>query len=59
MRRWTERVKDVSLELIDDRKDKEIAKRLLAIDYNAEISWLRLEYFFIFKIQTNESNLCF
>ena len=53
--RWTERVKDVSLELIDDRKDKEIAKRLLAIDYNAEISWLRLEYFFIFKIQTNES----
>ena len=48
--RWTERVKDVSLELIDDRKDKEIAKRLLAIDYNAEISWLRLEYFFIFNI---------
>jgi len=41
LERWTERVSEVSLESVVDRKDKEIAKRLLAIDYNAEISWLR------------------
>ena len=39
--RWTERVSEVSLESVVDRKDKDIAKRLLAIDYNAEIAWLR------------------
>ena len=39
--RWIERVPEISLESVVDRKDNDIAKRLLSIDYNAEISWLR------------------
>lgn len=32
---------EISLESVVDRKDNDIAKRLLSIDYNAEIGWLR------------------
>ena len=32
---------EISLESVVDRKDNDIAKRLLSIDYNAEIIWLR------------------
>ena len=39
--RWIERVPEISLESVTDRKDNDIAKRLLSIDYNAEIIWLR------------------
>ena len=39
--RWTERVPQITLNSVNDPKEKEIAKRLLSIDYKAEITWLR------------------
>ena len=47
--RWIERVPEISLESVVDRKDNDIAKRLLSIDYNAEISWLRYVKWTIFN----------
>ena len=39
--RWAERVSEVELKSVTDPKETEIAKRLLSIDYNAEITWLK------------------
>ena len=39
--RWSERVSEITTHSMTDRKVKEIADRLLSIDYNAEILWLR------------------
>ena len=47
--RWIERVPEISLESVVDRKDNDIAKRLLSIDYNAEIIWLRYVELTIFS----------
>ena len=40
---------EISLESVVDRKDNDIAKRLLSIDYNAEIIWLRYVKLTIFS----------
>ena len=39
--RWAERVSEVELKSVTDPKETDIAKRLLSIDYNAEIAWLK------------------